>query len=71
MATGSDSDVSESEKSLPATCGIPSVLKNPGVTGRTWLDATCPSGGFGRSTRQKLVPMHAKGIGRQDAPAAY
>ena len=29
-----------------------------------------PSAGVGRSTRQKLVPMHDPGIGRQDAPAA-
>ena len=70
MATGGESTVSDSEKSRPATCGMPSVLKNPGVIGRTWLDDSCPSAGFGRSTRQKLVPMQANGTGRHEAPAA-
>ena len=49
---------------------MPSVLKNPGVIGRTWLDGSWPSAGLGRSTRQKLVPMQANGTGRHDAPAA-
>jgi hypothetical protein len=40
------------------------------VIGRTWLDESCPSAGFGWSTRQKLVPMQANGTGRHDAPAA-
>jgi hypothetical protein len=70
IATGTESTVSDSEKSRPATCGIPIVLKNPGVIGRTWLDDSWPSAGFGRSTRQKLVPMHANGTGRHEAPAA-
>ena len=70
IATGTESTVSDSEKSRPATCGIPIVLKNPGVIGRTWLDDSWPSAGLGRSTRQKLVPMHANGTGRHEAPAA-
>ena len=36
-----------SEKSRPAICGIPIVLKKSGVTGRTWLRGSCPSAGFG------------------------
>ena len=70
IATGTESTVSEAEKSRPATCGMPIVLKNSGVIGRTWLDDSLPSAGFGRSTRQKLVPMHANGTGRHEAPAA-
>ena len=70
IATGTESTVSDAEKSRPASCGIPIVLKNPGVIGRTWLDDSWPSAGFGRSTRQKLVPMHANGTGRHEAPAA-
>ena len=69
-ATGTESTVSDAEKSRLATRGIPSVLKNPGVIGRTWLDDSCPSAGFGRSTRQKLVPMHGNGTGRHEDPAA-
>src|SRR5258706_14535458 len=71
IATGTESTLSDSEKSRPATCGIPIVLKNPGVIGRTWPDDNWPSAGFGRSTRQKLVPMHGNGTGRHEAPAAF
>ena len=70
IATGTDATVSPSEKSRPATCGIPIVLKNPGVIGRTWPDDTWPSAGLGRSTRQKLVPIHPNGTGMHEAPAA-
>jgi hypothetical protein len=35
------------------------VLKCPTSTGRTWHDGSSPLPGFARSTRQKLVPMHA------------
>ena len=51
-------------------------LWNPQRPEESWrdrphlADATWPSAGFGRSTRQKLVPMHGNGTGRHEAPAA-
>ena len=47
IATGVESAVSASEKSRPAICGMLNVVKKFGVTGRTWLDGSCPSAGRG------------------------
>ena len=40
-----------------------------GVTGRIWLDFSCPVSGRAWSARQTLVPMHAAGGGAHNAPA--
>jgi hypothetical protein len=50
-ATGRASAVSASVRLRPAFCGIPIVRNQPGVMGRTAVEAASPAAGTGRSAR--------------------